>query len=167
MLNIFKKNAGNTEGDGKILAPFNGEVIAISECEDEVFAEKVLGDGVAVIPDGKSDTVLSPVNGKVVNVIDTLHAYGIESNDGIELLIHIGINTVELEGKGFKSLVKVGDSVKAGQPICKVDFNLLTKGGYPLQTPVLITDMSEIGTFEMHTGTTEAGKTCIIEYTKK
>lgn len=161
MFNFLKKNTG------KIIAPVSGKVIAISECEDAVFSEKILGDGVAVIPDGKSDVIVSPVNGKVVNTVDTLHAFGIETDDGVELLVHIGLNTVEMKGEGFENLVKLGDTVKAGEPICKADFGMITEKGYPLQTPVVITDMSQIGKLEIHTGTAVAGETCIIEYTKK
>lgn len=161
MFNFFKKNTG------KIIAPISGKIIAISDCEDAVFSEKILGDGVAVIPDGKSGTIVSPVNGKVVNTVNTLHAFGLETDDGVELLVHIGLNTVELKGEGFENLVQLGDTVKAGEPLCKVDFNLISAKGYPLQTPVVITDMSGIGKLEIHTGAAVAGETCIMEYTKK
>lgn len=161
MFGFLKKN---TE---KIIAPISGEAIAISECNDPVFSDKILGDGIAVVPDGKSNTIVSPVNGKIVNTVDTLHAFGLETEDGIELLVHIGLNTVELKGEGFENLVKLGDTVKAGEPLCKADMNMLTEKGYSLQTPVVITDMSGINKFEIHTGTVIAGETCIIEYTKK
>lgn len=161
MFSFLKKSTG------KILSPMSGEIIAITDCEDAVFSEKILGDGVAVIPDGKSGTIVSPVNGKVVNTVDTLHAFGLETDDGIEILVHIGLNTVELKGVGFENLVKLGDSVREGEPLCMADFDLISAKGYPLQTPVVITDMSGVGKLEIHTGAAVAGKTCIIEYVKK
>ena len=96
----------------KILAPVKGKVIPLEQVPDEVFAEKVLGDGVAIIPeDGK---IYSPVDGTITTITDSLHAYGFETEDGIQMIVHFGLETVNLKGKGFISRVKVGDKVKAG-----------------------------------------------------
>lgn len=147
-----------------VLAPLSGKAVPITEVPDPVFADKILGDGVAVIP--TSSTVVSPAAGKVINVADTYHAYGIETKDGLELLIHVGINTVELKGKGFNNHVSVGDSVKAGTPLCDVDWDVIKQAGYETYTPVLVTNMEVIKSLTVETGDCEAGQTCVIRYEK-
>ena len=98
---------GKKKAQPKLYAPLNGEYMPIEKVPDPVFSDKILGDGVAVLPtDGN---VLAPCDGEITNVAETLHAYGIQTPDGLELLIHIGLNTVELKGGGFPPLVKVGD----------------------------------------------------------
>ena len=93
-----------------VTAPISGKIIPITEVPDSVFSEKVLGDGIAIIPsDGK---IYSPVNGVVSSVAETLHAYGFTSDDGLDVLVHFGLETVNLKGEGFKSYVKDGDRVK-------------------------------------------------------
>ena len=106
-----------------ILAPVKGKVIPLEQVPDEVFAEKVLGDGVAIIPeDGK---IYSPVDGTITTITDSLHAYGFETEDGIQMIVHFGLETVNLKGKGFTSRVKVGDKVKAGDLVAEVDLDYL------------------------------------------
>ena len=102
----------------------------------------MLGDGVAVLPE--NGTFYSPVDGKIVQVFDTKHAYSIRSDDGLEILVHIGLNTVELKGQGFTSFVKDGDTVKKGDKIAEVNLEYISDMGYQLYTPVLITNMSVI-----------------------
>ena len=93
-----------------ILAPLTGKAVPLSEVPDSVFSEKVLGDGVAIIPaDGK---IVSPVDGEVISVADTRHAFGLRTADGVELLIHVGLETVHLNGACFQVFVKPGDQVK-------------------------------------------------------
>lgn len=149
----------------KIFASQNGRAVALSEVPDPAFSEKMLGDGVAIIPE--DDTVLSPVSGTVIDVTNTLHAYCIQTEDGLDVLIHIGINTVELKGEGFKSLVAAGDKVKAGQPLAEADIKFLKDKGYQLYTPILITNMDAIKDISVSTGSTQAGKTCVITYSCK
>ena len=106
-----------------IASPVNGKVVKIDEVPDSVFADKILGDGVAIIPDdGK---FVSPVEGEIVSIADSLHAIGIETVDGVELIIHIGLDTVKLEGKGFSVHVNVGDKVKKGDDLVDVDLDVL------------------------------------------
>ncbi len=148
----------------EVVSPMDGEIIPISEVEDDAFSQKMLGDGVAVVP--TSGLVLAPVDGKVAQVFDTLHAYGICSDNGVEILIHVGINTVELKGNGFKSFVSNGQKVKKGDKIAQVDIDLLKEKGYSLQTPVIITNIDSVKNPGYHLGNAKSGQTVIISYDK-
>lgn len=149
----------------EIKAIANGKAIPVSEVPDEVFSSKALGDGVAVIvTDGK---VYSPVDGEITMVADTLHAYGISTADGLELCVHIGINTVELNGKGFTPKVKEGDHVKAGQLLCEVDMALMKEKGYQTHTPILMTNGDECAEIKLLPAeNVKAGETTVITYKK-
>ena len=127
-----------TVSDETVVAVTEGHLLALEQVKDEVFASKAMGDGVALIPD--SDTVLAPVNGKVMTVFPTGHAYGILRPDGVEILVHIGINTVELGGEGFSPQVTQGQSVKAGQPLAKFNRQLLMDKGYDPTIMLIVTD---------------------------
>lgn len=119
-----------------VYAPVSGMVIPIDSVPDPVFADKVLGDGCAVIPtDGK---IYSPVDGKISSTVETGHAYGFLSDDGLEILVHFGIDTVSLKGEGFVSYVSEGDRVNKGDLIAEADTELLRKNGTDLTTPVII-----------------------------
>ena len=143
-----------------ILAPLSGQVIPLDQVPDEVFSQKILGDGIAVIPSGGK--ICAPVDGEIASVADTLHAYGFTSQDGLEILVHVGLDSVKLKGQGFKSLVQVGDKVKAGQVVAEVDLQFLESQGVPTITPVLICEGAE--DLPMHTaaGNVEAGKDTVI-----
>ena len=140
---FWKKKTG-----GNIVSPCVGQVIKLEDVPDPVFSEKILGDGVAVLPE--NGAFCSPVDGKIVQVFDTKHAYSLRSDDGLDILVHIGLNTVELKGKGFKSLVNDGDLVKKGDALCEVNLELITDMGYQLYTPILITNMSEVKKIEVN-----------------
>jgi PTS system, glucose subfamily, IIA component len=159
MFNFKSKNAG------EIYATQNGMVVSLSEVPDEVFAGKILGDGVAIIPD--DDMVLCPVEGTIVDVTETLHAYCIHSKDGLDILVHVGIDTVNLKGEGFESFVKVGDIVKTGDALVKADLRLIREKGYETYTPIIITNMDDIKDIKFNLGKATAGKSCAISYTKK
>lgn len=131
------------QSDLEILSPIKGTVISLKEVPDETFAGEVLGKGVAVIP--KEGKVISPVSGKIETLFDTKHAVGILSNSGIELLIHIGINTVELGGNYYESHVKEGNMVKAGDTLITFDIEKIKKAGYSIITPVIITNPDDYG----------------------
>lgn len=134
---FWKKKTG-----GRVCSPCVGQVIRLEDVPDPVFSEKMLGDGAAVLPE--NGAFCSPVDGKIVQVFDTKHAYSIKSDDGLEILVHIGLNTVELKGQGFTSLVKDGDLVKKGDALCEVNLEYISDVGYQLYTPVLITNMSAV-----------------------
>ena len=122
-----------------IACPVDGEVLPITSCEDKVFSEKMMGDGFLVKP--KNGEFFSPVNGKVSMVFETKHALAFKTNDGVSVLIHIGMDTVKLEGKGYEILVNTGDKVKVGQKIAKVDLDFINKNGLSTDTPVVITNL--------------------------
>ena len=123
---------------GAVGSPMKGRAIPLSEVPDATFASGVLGEGMAVIPE--SGDIVSPVNGTVTVLFDTKHAIGITSEDGIDLLIHVGINTVELNGAPFTAHICQGDTVKAGQLLLTADLDQIRQAGYDTATPVIITN---------------------------
>lgn len=121
----------------------SGKAVPLSEVSDPTFGEEILGKGAAVIPsEGK---VVSPVNGTVETVFDTLHAIGLKSDDGVEILIHIGLDTVKLGGKYFTAHVKNGDKVTVGTPLVDVDLAKVKEEGYDIITPVIISNSPDYG----------------------
>ena len=121
-----------------MVAPLNGQVVPLSEVKDEVFSSGSMGKGVAIEPqEGK---VCSPLDGEVVMVFPTGHAIGLKSTSGAEVMIHIGMDTVELDGKGFTTLVKKGQSIKKGEPLINFDLEAIKKAGFEITTPVIVTN---------------------------
>jgi glucose-specific phosphotransferase system IIA component len=144
MFGFFKKNKKNIENkEITILSPVDGNLMLTKDIkEDEAFAQDMLGKGMAV--DAKGTNIVAPVSGKLVTVFDTGHAYGIETEEGLQVLVHIGINTVNLNGKGFTSLVKENDHIKAGDKIAEIDVEFIKSQGLPLVTPVIMTNHAEV-----------------------
>ena len=130
-----------------VLAPLDGEVLPLEKLPDETFATAILGPGCGIEPTG--DTVYAPFDGTVTTLADTLHAVGLMSDDGIEVLIHVGMDTVEMNGKGFKALVKEGDKVKAGTPLLKVDLDAIKAAGHPTATAIIVTNGDDLGELKM------------------
>lgn len=125
-----------------ILSPIKGEVKSIEESSDAAFASGALGKGVVILPEeGK---VYAPVTGTVTVLFPSLHAIGITSDAVVELLIHIGINTVQLNGEGFTAHIKQGDQIKQGQLLVEFDMNKIKEAGYSLETPVLVTNYADL-----------------------
>ncbi|MDF2684234.1 MAG: glucose transporter subunit [Brevibacillus sp.] len=120
------------------LAPLTGAVVPLSEVPDPVFAQKVVGDGVAIQP--TEGLLLSPIDAKVTHLFPTHHAIGLTSETGLEILMHIGIDTVKLKGQGFTPFVAVGDQVKAGDKLIQFDPATLQEAGCPIVTPIVITN---------------------------
>lgn len=135
------------ESAKELYSPLKGEAIKLSEVPDDIFANEILGKGMAVIP--KEGLVTAPVDGEVSTLFGTLHAIGITGDNGVEILIHVGINTVELEGKYYKALVKEGDKVTKGQPLLECDLVGIRKAGYNTVTPVIITNSDEYEEIEL------------------
>ena len=130
-----------------VKAPMDGIVLPLEQLPDETFAAAILGPGCGIEPTGK--TVYAPFDGTVEQVASTLHAVGLTSEDGIEILIHVGMDTVEMQGKGFKALVKVGDKVKAGTPLLKVDLDAIRAAGHPTATAIIVTNGDDMGELKM------------------
>ncbi|QUH20123.1 PTS sugar transporter subunit IIA [Alkaliphilus sp. B6464] len=127
-------------------APLTGRLINIEEVPDEVFAGKMVGDGMAIEPvEGK---VVSPVDGEVIQVFPTKHAIGIKSTNGVEILIHIGLETVSLDGKGFETHINVGDEVKKGQLILTFDLEYIKSNAKSTISPIVITNMDDLEKLE-------------------
>mgnify|MGYP001133716905 CR=1 FL=1 len=124
-----------------IASPLKGNVLPLTECKDEAFAMGILGKGVVIVPEeGK---VVSPVNGILTTIFPTLHAMGITSDDGVEMLIHIGMNTVELNGKHFTAKAQQGDKISVGDVLVEFDKDAIAAEGYSIETPVLVTNADD------------------------
>ncbi|MEJ9211812.1 PTS glucose transporter subunit IIA [Bacillus smithii] len=137
--NVFRKRAKKVIEE--LYSPLSGEVISLEHVPDPVFAQKMMGDGLAIIP--SSGKVVSPTNGKIVKIFPTKHAIGLLSDKGLEILIHIGLDTVELNGEGFEVFVQNGQIVKIGEPLLKVDLEYLERKNKEIVTPVIITNILE------------------------
>ncbi len=133
MFNLFKKKE-------KFILPISGDCIAIEDVNDSVFSQKMMGDGFAIVPSDK--TVYSPFSGEVSVLFPTKHAIGIKSDDGIEVLIHIGIDTVSLQGEGFESFVQQGDKITQGDKLIDVDFDLVKQKGLDPVVVIIFTNNS-------------------------
>lgn len=155
----MKENESNKVPD-IILAPVTGKAVALSEVPDPVFADKVLGDGAAIIPaEGK---IVSPVNGEISTVAETGHAYGFTSEDGLEILVHVGLETVSLNGECFKVYVKPGDKVKAGDLVAEVDLKYLEEKKINPITPVLLCSDTEGKELQYTEGEVKAGESAVL-----
>ena len=156
MMNFFRKNY-------EIVAPISGRVIELSKVKDRVFATKMAGDGVGILADG--DIVYAPADGVVSLIFESNHAIGMTLDNGIELLVHLGIDTVELKGEGFTRLIAEGARVKAGEPVLKIDKDFIVSEGYSLATPVLITNTDMVKELKYNVGIEAVGgETVIMTY---
>lgn len=135
MFNLFKKTL-------TIIAPISGKTIDLSEVPDPVFAGKMVGDGIAI--DSTGDTVVAPCDGTISLIMDSKHAFAITTSSGIELLVHVGLETVALNGEGFEVLKSVNTKVTAGTPILKLDRPFIESKGVNLITPVLIVNPDKL-----------------------
>ena len=129
------------EKDTILLSPLEGEVVPLESIEDQAFASGMLGKGLAIIP--SQGTLKSPVDGEIIALFPTGHAIGLKSDSGIEILIHIGMDTVQLNGRGFSTKVTAGEHVQKGQVLIEFDQKLIQSEGYSLVTPVLVTNWEE------------------------
>lgn len=118
-----------------VLAPLDGTVVALESVPDEVFALKMAGDGLAIDPSGQ--VALAPVSGKLVKLFKGGHAFGIAVDDGIELIVHLGLDTIELKGQGFEKIAVEGQIVQAGDPIVRFDRSLIEAAGKAVLSPVV------------------------------
>ncbi len=160
----FKKKKEENNNILKLVAPVTGKSLPLTDVPDPVFAQKMAGDGVAVMPE--DDVIVAPADGELTLVFDTKHAFAMTLNNGIELLIHIGLETVTLKGEGFEQLVQCGTKVKAGTPIIKVDREFIKSKDLPLITSVLISNPNNTKSItSIENIDIIAGETIILEYT--
>ena len=161
------KAASETKFSGQkmtVMLPIDGKVIPLEQLPDETFASAILGPGCGIEPTGK--TVYAPFDGTVNQVASTLHAVGLTSEDGIEILIHVGMDTVEMQGKGFKALVKVGDKVKAGTPLLKVDLEAIRAAGHPTATALIVTNSDDLPEISVVANGDAAAGTPVFKFKK-
>lgn len=155
MFHIFKKKTF------ALMAPIDGKVIALEDVPDPVFAEKLMGDGVAI--QSTSDIAYAPADGIITVTIEAKHAFGMHLDNGMELIVHVGLETMEAQGQGFEMLVKENDTVKAGTPIIRIDRELLKDKN--LITPVIITNPEVFEIEDVHIGeNVKAKESVLIEY---
>lgn len=160
MFGFLKKNK-NT--DFKLLAPVSGQSIPLSEVEDPVFAQKMVGDGLAINPTG--DIFVAPADGKLTLIMDTKHAFAMTLENGVELLVHIGLDTVSLNGEGFEKLIEQGSKVTAGTPIIKINPDFIKEKGVSLTSMILIVNPEILTSIKpVENIDTIAGETTILEY---
>lgn len=148
-----------------LLAPVSGEIVPIEQVPDEAFASKAVGDGVAIKPTGK--TVVAPVAGTLVKIFNTNHAFCLETADGVEIVVHMGLDTVALGGKGFSRLVEEGATVSAGQPVLEMDLDFLNANARSMISPVVVSNIDDFtGVTLLATGTVVAGESKLYEIRK-
>lgn len=136
----------NNNSDEKVVSPLNGQVMTLSEVKDEVFSSGAMGKGMAIEP---TDGVLhAPADGQIIMTFPTSHAIGMRTTDGAEILMHIGMDTVNLQGKGFNTLVEKGQNVKAGDELVKFDIPAIKKAGYRVTTPIVVTNFQDYADIE-------------------
>ena len=124
-----------------VYSPIKGQVKPLSEIKDDAFASGVLGKGVAIVPEeGK---VVAPFDGTIMTLFPTKHAIGMVSDNGCEVLVHIGLDTVQLDGKYFETSIKTGDKVKKGETLITFDKDKIIREGFSLETPVIVTNHSD------------------------
>ena len=138
-----------------VFAPVDGQLMDFGSVDDEVFAQRMAGDGVAILPVGEIFT--APIDGVITKIFSTNHAYSVKSKQDLEVLVHIGLETVALKGEGFERLAEEGDEVKAGDPIIKADLNYIKEHAKDIITPILITDESKYEAIDKNTNVVITG----------
>jgi PTS system glucose-specific IIA component len=141
----------------EVLAPVSGEAVPLKEVPDEVFAQGMAGEGGAIVP-GASGEAFAPVSGTLVKLFEGGHAFGIETDGGVELIVHVGLDTIEMRGSGFEKLASEGDRVEAGQPIVRFDLEEIRNAGYDPVTPVVVTNAEAHPVSNLRSGEVSAGE---------
>lgn len=158
---MFEKNAKTIS----LKAVEDGRTIPMDEVDDQTFAQELLGPGIAIVP--SNGTVVSPINGTIATVMDTKHAVCIQGEDGLELIVHAGLDTVELNGKYYQTYKEIGDQVKAGDVLLEFDLEEITKAGYDVTTPIVITNLGDYKITKCLTGQQVKAGEEVIQLTKQ
>ena len=158
---MFEKNAKTIS----LKAVEDGRTIPMDEVNDQTCAQELLGPGIAIVP--SNGTVVSPINGTIATVMDTKHAVCIQGEDGLELIVHAGLDTVELNGKYYQTYKEIGDQVKAGDVLLEFDLEEITKAGYDVTTPIVITNLGDYKITKCLTGQQVKAGEEVIQLTKQ
>ena len=158
---MFEKNAKTIS----LKAVEDGRTIPMDEVNDQTFAQELLGPGIAIVP--SNGTVVSPINGTIATVMDTKHAVCIQGEDGLELIVHAGLDTGELNGKYYQTYKEIGDQVKAGDVLLEFDLEEITKAGYDVTTPIVITNLGDYKITKCLTGQQVKAGEEVIQLTKQ
>lgn len=158
---MFEKNAKTIS----LKAVEDGRTIPMDEVNDQTFAQELLGPGIAIVP--SNGTVVSPIDGTVATVMDTKHAVCIQGEDGLELIVHAGLDTVELNGKYYQTYKEIGDQVKAGDVLLEFDLEEITKAGYDVTTPIVITNLGDYKITKCLTGQQVKAGEEVMQLTKR
>ena len=158
---MFEKNAKTIS----LKAVEDGRTIPMDEVNDQTFAQELLGPGIAIVP--SNGTVVSPINGTIATVMDTKHAVCIQGEDGLELIVHAGLDTVELNGKYYQTYKEIGDQVKAGDVLLEFDLEEITNAGYDVTTPIVITNLGDYKITKCLTGQQVKAGEEVMQLTKR
>lgn len=161
---MLKKLFGKKEEvkDEAVMAPLSGAVRQLEEVPDPVFSEKMMGEGIAIEP--SDGIVVAPFDGEIVQLFPTKHAIGIKGESGIEILIHVGLETVSLKGEGFEAFIKQGDQVKKGDKLIEFDLDVIREKASSTITPIIMTNGDDIESFQMTTDqTVVAGESKLVD----
>ena len=158
---MFEKNAKTIS----LKAVEDGRTIPMDEVNDQTFAQELLGPGIAIVP--SNGTVVSPINGTIATVMDTKHAVCIQGEDGLELIVHAGLDTVELNGKYYQTYKVIVDQVKAGDVLLEFDHEEITKALYDVTTPIVITNLGDYKITKCLTGQQVKAGEEVIQLTKQ
>ncbi|GGB06061.1 PTS glucose transporter subunit IIA [Macrococcus hajekii] len=165
---MFKKLFGKEEVNKnlEVVAPITGQYVAIENIPDPVFAQKMMGEGFGIEP--SEGIVVAPIDGEVINVFPTKHAIGLKAANGVEVLIHVGLETVAMNGEGFTTKVNVGDKVSVGDELLEFDINLIKEKAASTISPVIITNGEVVESFDLVAqGQLDRGQTRVAQISTK
>ncbi|MGZ9586830.1 PTS sugar transporter subunit IIA [Paenibacillus marinisediminis] len=161
----FMFGFGKKKKTVSITAPMTGKVVPLEQVPDPAFSQKIIGDGIAVEPD--QGLLIAPFDGHVVHLIDSRHSLVLGHDSGLELLVHIGVNTVSLQGKPFKTYVKTGDKFKKGDKLIEFDMDMIKAEGLPVITPIVVANGDAVASMKVHEGSITAGSGELMEVIMK
>lgn len=144
----------------ELKSPFEGKAVELTEVPDTVFSSKLVGDGIAFVPN--KGIIYAPAHGRIVQVFPSKHAIGIKTEEGLELLIHVGIDTVNMKGEGFESFVKTGDSIEVGDKLMTFDINLIKEKAKSILSPLVITNSEAVESMKFYYGSAHKNSTVAV-----
>jgi glucose-specific phosphotransferase system IIA component len=152
------------ETNNEIVALADGKLISLDKVKDEVFSKRIMGDGIAIELTG--NMIVAPASGTIKMLFPTMHAFGLVLDNGIEILVHVGLDTVELKGKGFKRFVNVNAKVRKGDPIIQIDKEFIEREGYDTTALMIFTSCNDYQITHFQEGMVKKGKSVVATFTK-